>query len=204
VLDEAIWRMLSGSRKAHGGEMQRARLAPLAKRATQAPAGKPTRRRKRRSRKRKGGDAGIDGSMATGAPAVGLRLDPAPGAPSALREPVVTGSRFGSALESARSSGAHPLPGELLKGMVRSRDTDLSGVRIHTDARAGLLSSLLRARAFTVGRDVFFKSGAFRPGSAEGRRLIGHELVPPPVPIRPPGRIPVRIPRVPVRVPVKF
>lgn len=155
--------------------MQRARLAPLVRRPTKTPAAKPARRRKRRSRRRKG-DAGIDGLPAMGRAALGVRLDPAPQGPSVLRTPVVAGTSFGSALESARASGARPLPGELLKSMARSFDTDFSDVRIHADARAGLLSGLVRARAFTVGRDVFFKPGAFSPSSAEGRRLIGHEL----------------------------
>ncbi|MDX1546667.1 MAG: DUF4157 domain-containing protein, partial [Rhodothermales bacterium] len=33
------------------------------------------------------------------------------------------------------------------------------------------------AQAFAVGRDVVFGAGAYRPGTASGRRLIAHELV---------------------------
>jgi Domain of unknown function (DUF4157) len=53
---------------------------------------------------------------------------------------------------------------------------DFSGVRIHTDARADALSQSLSARAFTTGRDVFFRQGEYNPGSSAGRELLAHEL----------------------------
>jgi hypothetical protein len=53
---------------------------------------------------------------------------------------------------------------------------DLSGVRVHTDARAHAASHAINARAFTLGRDIAFARGEYRPGSSEGRRLIAHEL----------------------------
>src|SRR6516165_7233400 len=53
---------------------------------------------------------------------------------------------------------------------------DFSGVRIHTDARADGLSQSLSARAFTTGRDVFFRQGEYSPGSSAGRELLAHEL----------------------------
>ncbi|MDC4203321.1 MAG: DUF4157 domain-containing protein [Candidatus Manganitrophus sp.] len=34
------------------------------------------------------------------------------------------------------------------------------------------------ARAFTVGRDVFFGAGEYAPQTVEGKRLIAHELAP--------------------------
>jgi len=53
---------------------------------------------------------------------------------------------------------------------------DFAGVRIHTDARADGLSQSLAARAFTTGRDVFFRQGEYNPGSSSGRELLAHEL----------------------------
>jgi hypothetical protein len=53
---------------------------------------------------------------------------------------------------------------------------DFSDVRIHTDARADGLSQSLSARAFTTGRDVFFRQGEYSPGSSSGRELLAHEL----------------------------
>jgi hypothetical protein len=53
---------------------------------------------------------------------------------------------------------------------------DFSGVRIHADARADGLSQSLSARAFTTGRDVFFRQGEYNPGTSGGRELLAHEL----------------------------
>ncbi len=53
---------------------------------------------------------------------------------------------------------------------------DFSGVTIHTDAQADQLSRQLGAEAFTTGRDVFFREGAYDPASSEGQHLIAHEL----------------------------
>ncbi|MCZ0973298.1 DUF4157 domain-containing protein [Streptomyces albulus] len=54
---------------------------------------------------------------------------------------------------------------------------DFSQVRLHTDRDSGRLADLMGADAFAVGRDVFFREGAYRPGTADGRRLLAHELL---------------------------
>ncbi len=57
----------------------------------------------------------------------------------------------------------------------RSGDTDFSSVRVHyTGADAACCS--LRARAFTVGRDIYFATGEFRPHTREGLWLLAHEV----------------------------
>jgi hypothetical protein len=53
---------------------------------------------------------------------------------------------------------------------------DFSRVRVHTDSRAAESARALGALAYTVGRDVVFGAGQFSPLSAEGRRLLAHEL----------------------------
>ena len=53
---------------------------------------------------------------------------------------------------------------------------DFSGVRVHTDGEADTLNRELSARAFTTGQDIFFRQGAYNPGSSSGRELIAHEL----------------------------
>jgi Domain of unknown function (DUF4157) len=52
----------------------------------------------------------------------------------------------------------------------------LSDVRVHTDAHASALTRAVSARAFTVGSDVFFAKGEYRPGTPAGDELITHEL----------------------------
>jgi hypothetical protein len=54
---------------------------------------------------------------------------------------------------------------------------DFSRVRIHADRTARESAAALQARAYTVGRDIAFASGAYDPGSDTGRRLVAHELV---------------------------
>lgn len=60
--------------------------------------------------------------------------------------------------------------------MESALGADFSGVRVHTDARADSLSRALGARAFTTGRDVFFRQGEFSPATPGGQKLIAHEL----------------------------
>ncbi len=53
---------------------------------------------------------------------------------------------------------------------------DFSRVRIHSDKQAAEMNREINARAFTVGRDIYFNSGAYNPRSAEGKKLLAHEL----------------------------
>jgi hypothetical protein len=53
---------------------------------------------------------------------------------------------------------------------------DFSHVRVHTDARAAESSHDMQANAYTLGRDVVFGAGQYRPGTATGNRLLAHEL----------------------------
>jgi hypothetical protein len=55
--------------------------------------------------------------------------------------------------------------------------TDLSLVRLHhTGAEAERACRALRARAFTVGSDIYFGAGAFAPHTPAGLRLLAHEV----------------------------
>ncbi len=53
---------------------------------------------------------------------------------------------------------------------------DFSGVRIHTDGKAAESVRAVNALAYTVGRDIVFDAGQYRPQTHEGSRLIAHEL----------------------------
>lgn len=54
--------------------------------------------------------------------------------------------------------------------------TDLSPVRVHTGGEAARLSQDLSAKAFTIGNDIFFGEGHYRPESDAGKHVIAHEL----------------------------
>ena len=53
---------------------------------------------------------------------------------------------------------------------------NFSQVRIHANQGTAESARVLNARAFTVGEHVVFGSGEYRPGTSDGRRLLGHEL----------------------------
>ena len=74
-----------------------------------------------------------------------------------------------------RSSG-QPLDDATRSSMEPAFGHDFSFVRMHTDPLAAESSLALRARAYTVGRDIVFGASQYAPGTQEGRRLIAHEL----------------------------
>ena len=76
----------------------------------------------------------------------------------------------------ARAGSGQPLPIEVKQQMERELGVSLDRVRIHTDALAADAAHAVAARAFTVGEDIFFASGAFAPDSHAGFELLAHEL----------------------------
>ncbi|MEJ7597311.1 MAG: DUF4157 domain-containing protein [Kofleriaceae bacterium] len=72
--------------------------------------------------------------------------------------------------------GGTPLPAALAARLGAALRVDLSRVRLHTEARAAAAAAKLRARAFTIGEDVYFAAGAYDPVGASGVRLIAHEV----------------------------
>ncbi|MEA2526322.1 MAG: hypothetical protein QOF73_3549 [Thermomicrobiales bacterium] len=76
----------------------------------------------------------------------------------------------------AQLRGGEPLDGRLRGGMEAAFGQSFSQVRIHRDATAASLASGLNARAFTIGRDIAFGPGEYRPGTLVGAALIAHEL----------------------------
>jgi hypothetical protein len=60
--------------------------------------------------------------------------------------------------------------------MESSLGHSFGNVRIHADAPAASHARALDARAFTVGRDIYFGDGEYSPSSSAGRALIRHEL----------------------------
>ncbi len=79
------------------------------------------------------------------------------------------------AIQQARGNGL-PLGKEIRTSMESAFRADFSGVRVHTDNRADMLNRRLNARAFTTGKDIFFRQGEHNPGSSAGRELLAHEL----------------------------
>lgn len=79
--------------------------------------------------------------------------------------------------DSLRASHGQPLPTAVRESLEQELGEDLSGVRLHYDAKAAEVAQAYHARAFTVGQCIYFNQGQFSPDSAEGSRLIAHEVV---------------------------
>lgn len=73
-------------------------------------------------------------------------------------------------------SGGQALDGAVQTQMSQSMGTDFSGVRVHTGGEAHELNEQLSAKAFTTGKDIFFREGEYNPKSSSGQELIAHEL----------------------------
>jgi hypothetical protein len=78
---------------------------------------------------------------------------------------------------SGLRGGGQPLS-PALRGFFEPRfGHDFSQVHLHHGSQAGEAARALGARAYTLGQDVVFGQGQYRPESNQGRRLIAHELV---------------------------
>jgi len=80
-----------------------------------------------------------------------------------------------SDIRAAQGGGA-PLDERTRSDMGAHLGVDLSAVRVHADGHGDALSRSVQAEAFTVGSDVFFRSGRYAPETGEGRQLLAHEL----------------------------
>jgi len=53
---------------------------------------------------------------------------------------------------------------------------DFTEVKIHTGQAANRSANAVNAIAYTVGNDIIFGEGQYRPDTLEGRKLLAHEL----------------------------
>lgn len=79
-------------------------------------------------------------------------------------------------LVTSVNTGGQPLPAEQRSFFEPRLGVDLSAVRIHRDAPAAMAARSVGARAYTLGRDVVFGQGEYRPETPAGRHLLAHEL----------------------------
>jgi hypothetical protein len=93
-----------------------------------------------------------------------------------------------SAAVAASSEFAPPIVHDVLRSSGQPLDSatrsffeprlgmDLSSVRTHTDSRADQSAQAVNALAYTSGRDIVFREGAYSPSTVSGGRLLAHEL----------------------------
>lgn len=80
-----------------------------------------------------------------------------------------------AAVQQALGPG-RPLESGVRMRMERAFGQSFAQVRTHTDPVGRRLSAEQHARAFTVGNDIAFGAGEYRPGTPMGDALIAHEL----------------------------
>lgn len=68
------------------------------------------------------------------------------------------------------------VPAAVRRPLEGAFGTSFEGVRAHTGPVAERMTAPLRTRAVTVGDDVYFGPGQWRPGNPGGTELIAHEL----------------------------
>jgi hypothetical protein len=84
-------------------------------------------------------------------------------------------NRLQSQIDSLKGGG-QPLS-DPVRGFFEPRlGHDFSGIRVHTNNNAAVVSRELNAKAFTVGSDIAFGAGRYQPQTQEGRSLLAHEL----------------------------
>jgi hypothetical protein len=99
-------------------------------------------------------------SMAAAGPGA-VAPSAATSSPAAIRESLTAGQ---------------PLDGGVRRRLESGFGSSFANVRVHTDPTAQRLTGQVSARAFTIGDDIAFNAGEYRPGTLEGDLLIAHEL----------------------------
>lgn len=105
-------------------------------------------------------------------------IAPAPASTSLLQRHGAGSSKSSVPLavgDVLRSSG-QPLDQAVRASMEPRFGHDFSRVRVHTDSNAASSAAAVNASAYTVGQHIVFGGAGFNPHSAEGRRLLAHEL----------------------------
>jgi hypothetical protein len=77
---------------------------------------------------------------------------------------------------TASQGGGSPLPRDTRVFFENRFGQDLSGVRIHTGNPAAESARAINAKAYTLGSNIVFNAGEYRPDSESGRHLLAHEL----------------------------
>lgn len=79
-------------------------------------------------------------------------------------------------MRNRSSDREFPVDSVQLKMHEIEHDENIEGVKLHIGSYADEMARSMHSLAFTIGRDVFFRNGAYRPETEEGRALLAHEL----------------------------
>lgn len=94
----------------------------------------------------------------------------------AARENEAAGEPLAASVDAGLASPAGPLD-EATRAFFEPRfGYDLGQVAVHTGSDAARSAGAVNAKAYTVGPEIVFGEGQYAPQSAEGKKLIAHEL----------------------------
>ncbi|MCU0541836.1 MAG: DUF4157 domain-containing protein [Oscillatoriaceae cyanobacterium Prado104] len=94
----------------------------------------------------------------------------------ALSNPTL-GSEIPSIVREAVNSSAHPLDSKTRSLMEYRFGHDFSQVRLHIGTKATQSAQAVGALAYTLGHHIVVDADRYAPETAEGQRLLAHELV---------------------------
>ncbi|MCB1054838.1 MAG: DUF4157 domain-containing protein [Acidobacteria bacterium] len=119
-------------------------------------------------------------AVTSGAGSARHELGTARSSPAVLQRQSAGGmaSSGGGAARAVGSAlgGGQPLPAATRGFFERRMGHDLGSVRVHTGAGAAGAAKAVAAHAYTRGEDVVFGAGQWRPETAQGKKLLAHEL----------------------------
>ena len=81
-----------------------------------------------------------------------------------------------SSVKSVINSGGIALDHESRSFFEPRFGVDLGHVRIHTNSTAGQSATAINAKAYTLGNNIVFSNGEYKPDSESGEHLLAHEL----------------------------
>ncbi|MCY1338970.1 hypothetical protein D9M68_327610 [compost metagenome] len=109
----------------------------------------------------------------------GTVATPAPRVTALARKPATGGTAGGSAptpVQDVLRASGQPLAPAARAFFEPRFGHDFARVRVHADGKADESARAVEAKAYTVGHDLVFAAGQYAPESAEGKRLLAHEL----------------------------
>lgn len=80
-----------------------------------------------------------------------------------------------SGIQNTKGGGQN-LPQNVQQDLGGKMGADFSDVKVHTDDHANEMSESISAKAFTHGKDIYFRQGNYSPESGDGKKLLAHEL----------------------------
>src|SRR5262245_18811931 len=92
------------------------------------------------------------------------------------RTPWAASGMARTAVEEASGSSGRPLETAERRFFEPRFGHSFADVRIHTGSGPAAAAGAIGAAAYTVGSDIVFGAGRYAPRTAEGRRLLAHEL----------------------------